>query len=245
MFSDHNARRIATPFLITFSGIDGAGKTTQIEHLASHLQKRRLRVLRLGFWDHIAIWPHFRAGVGHRAQRFRGAGKADESTFVPKNNKHIRKWYLTGARLGLYILDVARLRYLLARRGIRDFDVVIFDRYIYDQIANIDSRSMMARIYRRILLSVTPSPDLAFILDTSPAAAFARKPEYPLKFMRRNRRAFLGLRGLVPQLVVISEAELEDVRDEIQFHVERCGLVQFAPTEGESEVATEGAVVQP
>ena len=39
----------ARPFVITFSGIDGAGKTTQIEYLSSCLQKLGLRVARLSF----------------------------------------------------------------------------------------------------------------------------------------------------------------------------------------------------
>jgi thymidylate kinase len=65
-------------------------------------------------------------------------------------------------------------------------DVVIFDRYIYDQIANIYSPSFAARSYARILLKQTPAPDLAFVLDASPTAAFARKPEYPLEFMHQE-----------------------------------------------------------
>ena len=55
------------PFVITFSGIDGAGKTTQIEHLSSCLQKQGLRVLRLSFWDDVAVWSKLRAGVGQRS----------------------------------------------------------------------------------------------------------------------------------------------------------------------------------
>ena len=55
------------PFLITFSGIDGAGKTTQIEQLSLRLQKQGLRVLQLSFWDDIAALSEMRAGAGYRA----------------------------------------------------------------------------------------------------------------------------------------------------------------------------------
>ena len=61
----------------------------------------------------------------------------------PRNNKHIRKWYLTAARAGFYMLDIVRLHRLLASHEINNYDVVIFDRYIYDQIANIYSRSWL------------------------------------------------------------------------------------------------------
>jgi len=217
------------PFLISFSGIDGAGKTTQIENLSSCLQKQGFRVVRLSFWDDVAVGSKVRAGVG---QRTLDSGRQKES-FVPKNNKHIRKWYLSAARAAFYMLDVVRLRRLLGSQRIRNYDVVIFDRYVYDQIANIYSQSRAARIYGKIVLKQAPAPDLSFIIDASPAAAFARKPEYPLDFVYRNRQSFLGLREFVPQLIVVSEGKAEDVSAEIYTYVSRSRLLN--PT---SNIAT-------
>ncbi|MGA1988072.1 MAG: thymidylate kinase [Candidatus Sulfotelmatobacter sp.] len=214
------------PFIITFSGIDGAGKTTQIESLSSCLHQQGLRVVRLSFWDHVAVWSRMRAGVGHRTLDSIHADPMTARTFAPKNNKHIRKWYLSAARAGLYVLDVDRLQRLLASQAIRNSDVVIFDRYIYDQVANIYSPSIAARSYAKMLLRRTPAPDLAFVLDASPTAAFARKPEYPLEFVHQNRQNFLRLRELVPQLIVISDAGVEDVKSEISSHIRRSRLVQ-------------------
>jgi thymidylate kinase len=233
------------PFLISFSGIDGAGKTTQIEHLCSCLQEHGLRVVRLSFWDDIAVWSKIRAGVGQQALGDRKADWADPGSFVPKNNKHIRKWYLSAVRAAFYLLDVARLRGLLASRLIEDSDVVILDRYIYDQIANIYSQSLAARVYARILTKMAPTPDLAFIVDASPAAAFARKPEYPLEFVHQNRRTFLRLREYVPQLIVISEGGPEEVRSAIYFHIRQSRLAERATAEGKPEVTAARAVVAP
>ncbi len=232
------------PFLITFSGIDGAGKTTQIEHLSSCLQKQGLRVLRLSFWDHVAVWSKMRAGIGHQAVNSCHMDRTAERSFAPKNNKHVRKWYLTAARLGFYVLDVARLRRLLASQSVRNSDVVIFDRYIYDQIANVYSQSSVTRIYSKMLLRQTPTPDLAFVLDASPTAAFARKPEYPLDFVHQNRRAFLHLRELFPRLIVISEAGAENVRSDIYVHIRRSRLAGRTSTEEKTEVAVASAVVR-
>jgi thymidylate kinase len=242
MISDktHAQATAKRPFLISFSGIDGAGKTTQIEYLMSRLQKQGLRVVLLSFWDHVAVWSNMRAGVGARTVDSRLAA---EHSFAPRNNKHVRKWYLTAARSGMYMLDVARLHRLLASEPIRNSDVVIFDRYIYDQIANIYSPSLAFRSYARLLSKQTPAPDLAFILDASPAAAFARKPEYPLEFVYQNRRTFLRLRELVPQLIVISEGGEEDVRSEIFGHLSRSRLVEGTLTEDKTEVPVDAAVV--
>jgi thymidylate kinase len=212
------------PFLITFSGIDGAGKTTQIDSVFSLLQQRGLRVVKLSFWDDVAVWSKMRTGVGYLAADSNPVRQTQRASFSPKNNKHVRKWYLTAARSGFYVLDVARLHRVLS--GVRGFDVVIFDRYVYDQIANIYSQSFAGRTYAKFLLQQTPQPDLAFIIDASPDAAFARKPEYPLEFMHRNRRQFLNLRELAPHLTVIPEGGVEAVRSEINFHIERSGLAK-------------------
>lgn len=214
------------PVLITFSGIDGAGKTTQIEHLSRNLQNQGLRVARFTFWDHVAIWSRVRGEVGHRSTDLLSSNETTKQAFVPKNNKHIRKWYLTAVRSGLYIADIARLRHLLKSQTTKTSDVVIFDRYIYDQIANIYSKSWAPRIYCRALLSQTPVPDLAFILDASPDAAFARKPEYPLEFLLQYRENFLRLGELVPQLITIPDAKPEEVRREIYARVQNSQLVE-------------------
>jgi len=233
------------PFVITFSGIDGAGKTTQIDRLSLSLQQQGLRVLRLSFWDDVAIWSKVRAGAGHGSEEIGHANRLAGHPFSPKNNKHVRKWYLSAARAALYLLDVARLRRLLASAQTKGSDVVIFDRYIYDQIANIYSQSFAARGYARILLKGAPAPDLAFILDASPTAAFARKPEYPLEFMHKNRQNFLLLKELAPQLIIISDGRPEDVRGEIYSHISRSRLVAGALPEEKTEVPEAIPVARP
>jgi len=242
-FKSNSHSPVTRPFLITFSGIDGAGKSTQIEYLSSYLQNQGLRVLLLSFWDHVAVFSRVRGGVGQRTVESLGAGQATPRSFVPKNNKHIRKWYLSAARAGFYILDVSRLHRLLASQQLKNFDVVIFDRYVYDQIVNIYSKSSLARVCVKMLLKRAPAPDLAFIIDESPAAAFARKPEFPLEFVHRNREDFLQLRKLVPQLIVTSPGKPEDVRNEICRHVSRAGIFESATTKEKSEETTGSTVV--
>jgi thymidylate kinase len=145
----------------------------------------------------------------------------------------------------LYLLDVARLRRLLASQPAKGSDVVIFDRYIYDQIANLYSQSFAARSYAKILLKRAPAPDLAFILDASPTAAFARKPEYPLEFIHKNRQNFLLLRELVPELIIIPDGRPEDVRSEIHSHISRSRLVAGTLPEEKTEVPEASAVARP
>ena len=77
------------------------------------------------------------------------------------------------------------------RKG--DADVIIFDRYIYDELANLPLNRWIARVFVRLVSALVPKPDVAYVIDADPAAAFARKPEYPLEFVRNNRRNLSNL----------------------------------------------------
>ena len=201
--------------LLTFSGIDGAGKTTQINCVHAYLLDQGFRVARATFWDDAAFLPRFRAGVS--LSFLAKAPITDEAAL--RNDKNVRGWYLMLPRYGLYLLDALRLRWVVSRLRSQDYDFLIFDRYLYDQLAQVQSRSWVARAYIHMLLALTPKPTLAFLLDASPDEAFLRKPEYPLDFMHGYRRSFLSLRQFVPNLVVISPGGVGAVRESILDHV--------------------------
>jgi thymidylate kinase len=87
---------------------------------------------------------------------------------------------------------------------------VIFDRYMYDQLAALPLSNWLARSFARLVLAFTPNTDVSYLLDANPEEARARKPEYPLEFMRQYRNSYLTLRQLAP-LSLISPAQPDDV----------------------------------
>jgi thymidylate kinase len=211
------------PTIVTFSGIDGAGKTTQINCVSAHLIDQGYRVTRVSFWDDVAVWAKLRASVSLAVFR-----KEPKSSGHPalRNDKNVRTWYLGLIRAACYLLDTLSLCRVVSRLRSAGHDFIIFDRYLYDQLAQIRSRGWLARAYIRALVGLAPKPEAAFLLDASPDEAFARKPEYPLDFMYGYRRAFLSLCTFVPQIIVVAPSSVEKMQDQILEHLsERADLV--------------------
>ena len=199
------------PLLISFSGLDGSGKSTQIENLTAHLHALGLKTVRLAFWDDIVVGTKYREGFVHKVYGSeKGIGEPGKP--VNRKDKNVRKWYLSLARHGLYLLDAVHLCEVVARSRRGNPDVVIVDRYIYDQLANLPLENAASRWFAKTVHAFVPRPDVAYLLDADVEAARARKPEYPVEFMHKSRAAYLKLAEMLRTLTVIPALGLEEAK---------------------------------
>ena len=200
--------------LVSFSGIDGAGKSTQIEMLRERLNQDGFRVSQLAFWDDVAMLTGLREYSGHTL--FKGEkGVGSPTKPVNRRDKNVRSWYMTVVRFALYFLDAVSLCIVVAKQRRAGADVVIFDRYLQDQLANLNLRSGIGRVYARLLLAMTPQPDVAYLLDADPAQARERKPEYPVDFLQQSRAAYLALSKMGGRMTVIPPLPVEKAAQRI------------------------------
>lgn len=160
--------------IITLSGVDCAGKTTQLDALEAALTERGHRVKRL--------W--FRPGYSPLLDTLRtGVRKLRPSALPSNKNPEARKqafakpgvsrtWVTMGAVDTLISLG-GHVRWLSARGY-----TVLCDRYVEDAIVDLalvfpDLVSLDGRL-RRALVKACPEPDVAILLTLSREVAIAR-----------------------------------------------------------------------
>jgi thymidylate kinase len=206
------------PRFVSFSGIDGAGKSTQIEALRARLGEIGARVLLVTFWEDVARLTRIRETTGHTL--FKGdKGVGTPTRPVHRRDKNVRSWYMTAVRFALYFVDAISLRIAAAKTLSSDAEVVIFDRYLYDELANLSLQNPIARAYVRLLLMLVPQPGICFLLDADPVQAYTRKPEYPLDFLHSSRASYLALAELVGGMTIIAPQPVEEVERQVLRHV--------------------------
>ena len=114
-----------------------------------------------------------------------------------------------------YLLDALHLRRVVARARATGVDVIIMDRYIHDELANLPLGNPLTRAFLGFVKAIAPAPDIAFLLDADPHLARQRKPEYPLDFLIDSRSRYHRLAPMVG-MSVIPPLPLDDAKAAVE-----------------------------
>jgi hypothetical protein len=82
-----------------------------------------------------------------------------------------------------------------------------------------------------LLVSLIPRPDIAFVVDADPDAAYRRKPEYPLEFVRTNRDSYIALSRVVRGMTVLPPRSVEETTAKIKESVSRSLRSEVEPVD--------------
>ena len=150
--------------IVTFSGTDGAGKSTQIERLSAHLKNKNTTVVKI--WARGGYTPFFdflkRIARKFLQQRLPKPGRSLSRT-KSFNNQVVSRIWLWIAILDLIIFWGVYVR-ILSIFGI----CVICDRYLEDTRLdfrlNFPKSNFEKFVLWRLLELIAPNPDASFLL---------------------------------------------------------------------------------
>lgn len=211
-------------FLVALSGTDGSGKSTHAEALSAAFDgchiKNRIVWSRGGsspFTDHALRLA--RRFVRRGSHPNGASGPAPEATLARR--RAAMRSPLLGTGWTLLVAGDLWWRYFRSvGLPLLKGDVVICDRYVYDALVELsayaDQPDPLHSRAGRLLMALSPKPDVAFWLDVAPesAAARAASPE-TVDFLaeQRERYAALARRGLLTPIA--NEGDLEQANDRL------------------------------
>jgi thymidylate kinase len=212
--------------LIAFSGLDGAGKSYQIQQLGAFLEQSGETVHVV--WAPFKLWPE--SLLNRFPARFRSSlGPARKR---PSDDQPTADASRESRRLVAYAWTViATLAALLSATALRRTvaqspgSILILDRYRLDTTVKLQywypdvSKQLLGSIVRRL----TPVPTIEVFLEVSPEVAYARKPEqWSTSQLSRQAGLYGALAARAPALILNGDRD----RDELARHIRE--VVQVA-----------------
>jgi dTMP kinase len=183
------------PLFVTFSAIDGAGKSTQVENLKAYYQ--HYGFVPICLWTRGGYTPIFNT-LKDIARRIAGE-KLPSSGPSKQRDEYLQRTWIRKLWLTIAILDLAWVYVIRVRWWLLRGRLVLCDRYMWDTL--IDFKLMFPDIQVeewllwKILVRLTPRPDVAFLL-TIPLEESERRCQmkyepFPDTPERREQRCWL------------------------------------------------------
>ena len=205
-----------TPRLVvSFSGLDGAGKTHQIDALVRDLERRGgTKVL----WVPFKMWPEpvmARLPVSFRSSvpRERTSGSATTNGGRVRRGGIVDVTALLRRRVltAIGVMAAISTGLSLRRRAAgSNAELLVLDRYRIDSIVKLQywypdaSASMLADL----VTALAPAPDLEIYLRVDADVAYRRKPEeWTAEELDRQARLYDGVAARLPSALVVDGHE--------------------------------------
>ena len=214
--------------LITFSGLDGAGKSTLIEWLKQTLERQDRDVAVFHMNDHVGTYAYLRMLrdrlLGGPPRGFASPSEPDRRGAPAAAARPSLRERLWRARIAivwnkplrrlLYLFDLVVFWFYRWHIEKAQRQILIMDRYFYDTLVDVsDGRHWF---WIRLLARITPTPEVPVFLDISPEESFSRKGEYSVEYLRARWAAYKTVFPWVRSSVTLANYDLNAAKATLQ-----------------------------
>lgn len=211
-------RIVSFPMVIYLCGIDGSGKTTQLNLIANCLNDRELKLKHVWLrWAAFFSYPFlaFCRLLGFTRWKTvpRSSRKYAEHSFY--RNKAMTKVWSALFAADMFIYSVIKITIPL-KFGY----TILCDRFVLDALVDLMYETKNLEIIRtlpgRALLSLIPRQSITILFDISEEKAWNRKRDIPsIEYLNQQRKLYLDLSDRLKIPVLETSKSPKEVHEEI------------------------------